>query len=112
MAESIAPAVLENLVHMPRQDFPIGYVVVAALLPPDVQVYTEASVSALAGIRQGACRELGDYWFDRSLSAVLRVSSVVVPSEHNFLLNPNHTDFRKISVYAAEPFHFDERLFH
>ena len=32
MAESIALAVLENLVHMTRQDFPRGYVCVAAVL--------------------------------------------------------------------------------
>jgi len=32
MAESVALAVLENLVHMSRQDFPTGYVCVAAVL--------------------------------------------------------------------------------
>ncbi len=33
MAESVALAVLENLVHMSPQDFPTGYVSVAAVLP-------------------------------------------------------------------------------
>jgi RES domain-containing protein len=36
MAESIALAVLENLVHMTRQDFPRGYVCVAAVLPDGI----------------------------------------------------------------------------
>ncbi len=35
MAESISLAVLENLVHMSRQDFPANYVSVAAVLPND-----------------------------------------------------------------------------
>ena len=37
MAESIALAVLENLVHMTRQDFPRGYVCVAAVLPDGIR---------------------------------------------------------------------------
>lgn len=51
MAESIALAVLKTP----------GYVVIAAILPSDVRVHTEASVSSLAGIPQSACRDLGDY---------------------------------------------------
>ncbi|HZQ55388.1 MAG TPA: RES family NAD+ phosphorylase [Bryobacteraceae bacterium] len=38
MAESVALAVLENLVHMTRQDFPRGYVVVAASIPDRLQI--------------------------------------------------------------------------
>src|ERR1035437_10313235 len=41
MAESVALAVLENLVHMSRQDFPNGYVCVAAVLPDSVNITTE-----------------------------------------------------------------------
>lgn len=36
MADSIALAVLENLVHLSRQDFPTGYVVIAARIPDDL----------------------------------------------------------------------------
>jgi hypothetical protein len=44
MAESIALAVLENLVHMSRKDFPSGYVCVAAVLPLDITVVQESAV--------------------------------------------------------------------
>lgn len=111
MAESIALAVLENLVHMPRQDFPMGYVVVTAILPLDIEVHTQASIASLSGIPQGESQHLGDYWFDNGLSAVLRVPSFVVQSEHNFLLNPTHPNFQKIAAIPAKPFHFDQRLF-
>lgn len=111
MAESVALAVLENVVHMSRLDFPTGSVVIAAILPRDVQIHTEASLSSMAGIFQSACQDIGNYWFDNRLSAVLTVSSVVVPGEHVFLLNPNHPEFRSISVNRPEPFHFDQRLF-
>jgi hypothetical protein len=38
MAQSVALAVLENLVHMSRQDYPTGYVVVAATVPDHVRI--------------------------------------------------------------------------
>ncbi len=41
MAQSIALAVLENLVHMTRQDYPLGYVVITAIVPDHVLVLDE-----------------------------------------------------------------------
>ena len=38
MAESVALAVLENLVHMSRQDFPTAYVCVTAVIPDGVNI--------------------------------------------------------------------------
>ena len=38
MAETVSLAVLENLVHMTKDDFPTGYVVVAAVVPEHVRV--------------------------------------------------------------------------
>ena len=50
MAESVALAVLENLVHMSRQDFPNGYVCVAAVLPDSVSITTEQDLRLQARI--------------------------------------------------------------
>jgi len=55
-------------------------------------------------------REIGDLWVKESRSAVLELPSVIVPGEHNYLLNPAHRDFRKISIAKPEPFAFDPRL--
>lgn len=33
MADSISLAVFENLVHLNREDFPVGYVVIGAVVP-------------------------------------------------------------------------------
>ena len=103
MASSIPLAVLENLVHMSRQDFPTGYVLVSAVIPEDFEIL---SLADDANPPEG-----GDEWFDSKASAVLRVSSVVVPGELNFLLNPAHPDFERIVVEPARPFEFDPRLF-
>ncbi len=41
MAQSVALAVLENLVHMSRQDFPTGYVRITATVPDDIAILSE-----------------------------------------------------------------------
>jgi len=55
-------------------------------------------------------RAIGDTWVADGRSAVLRVPSVVVPIEFNYVLNPNHPDFRRVRVGPPIPFPFDPRL--
>jgi RES domain-containing protein len=42
---------------------------------------------------------------------VLEVASAVVTHEHNYLLNPAHPEFAKITTDPPALFHFDPRLF-
>ncbi len=55
-------------------------------------------------------RRIGDSWIDGKRSAVLRVPSVIVPSEANYLINPEHPDFKSIHVGKPFKFEFDTRL--
>ena len=111
MAQSVALAVLENLVHMSRQDFPTGYVRITATVPDDIAILSEIDLRANRSLKDLSTRALGDAWLDREPSAVLKVRSAVVPEEWNYLLNPRHRDFSRIVVHQPEPFVFDERLF-
>lgn len=52
----------------------------------------------------------GAEWVQSQRSAALRVPSVVVPGEFNYLLNPTHRDFKRIKIGKPEPFSFDPRL--
>lgn len=109
MADSISLAVLENLVHLSREDFPIGYVVIGAVIPNHVPVLSPDDLAKFS--KPSSPREIGDRWLDEGASAVLRVPSVIVPQEFNYLLNPKHPDFAQIVVELPFPFTFDERLF-
>ena len=109
MAETVSLAVLENLVHMSREDFPAGYVLISAVLPDGIHVSDEDDVIKEFGRLEK--NRLGDLWIDRCSSAVLAVRSTVVPFERNFLLNPQHPGFAAITVEPAMPFSFDDRLF-
>jgi len=53
---------------------------------------------------------IGDAWFARGRTAVLRVPSVVVPVEYNYLINPAHPDAKRIAIGKPMAFPFDRRL--
>lgn len=59
MAESIALAVLENLVHMTRQDFPRGYVCVAASLPDGITMINEKDLRKHAALEGLSSEQVG-----------------------------------------------------
>lgn len=55
-------------------------------------------------------RQVGDAWIRRARCAILAVPSVIIPEEPNYLLNPAHPDFRKITIGSPTLFTFDPRL--
>ncbi len=111
MAQSVALAVLENLVHMSRQDYPTGYVVVAATVPDHVRVNEHLRYLDAKSPDAEQERAAGDHWLESGESAVLRVPSAVVAGDWNYLMNPQHLEFAQISIEPPELFQFDERLF-
>jgi RES domain-containing protein len=56
-------------------------------------------------------QQFGDAWVRQAHSAVLAVPSIIIPEELNYVLNPAHTDFRKITIAKSQDFVFDARLF-
>jgi RES domain-containing protein len=58
---------------------------------------------------QYTTRQLADEWLRRANSAVLSVP-FVTSGERNFLLNPEHPQFRQIDFHDPVPFRFDIRL--
>ncbi len=55
-------------------------------------------------------KAIGDRWIQQLRSPVLRVPSVIVPEEFNYLINPAHPDFAKIEIGQPVVYHFDPRL--
>jgi RES domain-containing protein len=112
-AQSLALATVELLAHISaKQARRIAFasveidvpepMAIAELdpLPPDWQA-VPAPPSTIAA---------GDAWLATGRQAILRVPSVIVPSEYNYLLNPQHADFAAIALVRTAPFTFDVRL--
>jgi RES domain-containing protein len=55
-------------------------------------------------------RAIGDLWVAQGSSLVLRVPSVIVPTEFNYILNPAHPAFADVTIGEPMPFPFDARL--
>ena len=55
-------------------------------------------------------QQFGDAWLRQARSAVLAVPSIIIPEEFNYVLNPAHADFQKITIGKSHDFTFDPRL--
>jgi RES domain-containing protein len=69
-------------------------------LPSDWRTYPAPAALALVGER----------WLRESMTAILSIPSVLIPHECNFVLNPNHKDFKRLEIGRAERFSFDPRM--
>lgn len=56
-------------------------------------------------------RDYGDRWIRAGRTIALHVPSAAIRGEWNVLLNPAHSDFRKLKIESARPFEFDLRMF-
>ena len=54
-------------------------------------------------------QRIGNKFVSDNIHLVLKVPSVIVQEDYNYLVNPNHIDFHKVKI--IQPFTFDERLF-
>ena len=54
--------------------------------------------------------EIGDHWVEERRSAVLALPSAISPADTNFLLNPEHADFKRIRIHPPIDYDFDPRL--
>jgi len=105
-------AALEILVHVnPRRPRPYT---AFSLQWPDSLIERRTLAQMPADWRQSppgvSTARLGDEWARQSRSAVLAVPSILIPEEWNFLLNPAHPDFGKITIGPPQAFAFDPRL--
>jgi RES domain-containing protein len=112
-AQSEALAALEVLVHLSSISQMPEYVCVKANIP-DHLILDIRDLGPLptdwASADAKQARGLGTRWIKEKSSAVLRIPSVVIPRESNFMLNPEHPDFTSIAVGTPLPFEFDLRL--
>lgn len=112
-AQSQSLAALEMLVHLDSSELLEKYVLLAVEF--DQSLITPVQPLALprnwrSDPPQAQVRSIGDDWVLSGSSAVLRVPSVLVPGENNFLLNPGHRDFASMRISKPLAFHFDPRL--
>ncbi len=113
ISDSLALAALETFVHLPKAGRGLEYVNFRVEIPDDLIEILEKSRLPQNWRQEpppDEIKQIGTDWVQRRSSAVLRVPSVIVPVESNFILNMSHPDTAKILVQKPEDFSFDPRM--
>jgi|WetSurMetagenome_2_1015567.scaffolds.fasta_scaffold151441_1 RES domain-containing protein len=109
-----ALAVLELLVHASIYLLPQNLVLITISIPDKVKI-NEYKIKELPDNWRTypapvQTQMLGDDWIKSKETLILKIPSVIIPSEYNFLLNPIHKDIKRIRIIKKEKFEFDKRL--
>ncbi|MBO6576833.1 MAG: RES family NAD+ phosphorylase [Rhodothermales bacterium] len=110
---SLSLAMLEMLVQAGDRSRLLNHVVLwAALEEDDITRLAPSDLPSdwKALPYRSATQQVGDKWLDSLKSLALAVPSVIVPVEWNYLINPDHPDFSKLTPSPPAPAAFDPRL--
>lgn len=114
-AESRALATLEISVHLDLgEDLPKDRYYVEIEIPDDITIF-EVSIADLPAQWDSKpptiiTQTIGDVFVFENQGAVLKVPSSIVPQEFNYLINPNHSEAKRIKVIRQTRLTFDTRL--
>jgi RES domain-containing protein len=112
VSASLALAAIETFVHLGADAVDLRFVHFRIDIPDDVAIERCRRPPARwrAEPPEDSSMRYGSAWLRRGSTAALEVPSVLVPSEKNYLLNPNHRDFARLHVNRPAPFVFDPRM--
>lgn len=115
-ASNRALACLETTVHLNAGGLPLNRYLVEVSIADDI--WTAAEVHDPSTLPVGwdaepaskTSLDFGDDWLKSARSSLLLVPSVIVPEEHNILVNPAHPDSGRISAKKIRKWLYDPRL--
>jgi RES domain-containing protein len=114
VSESLALSALETLVHLQKSHTHLAFISFRIEVPDEVRVEEIPRSKLPASWRKEPpskeTMEIGTRWAKGRSTAVLKVPSVIIPQEYNYVLNPLHPEFRKIGKVETGPFSFDPRM--
>lgn len=113
-ANSRALACLENVVHRSKLGLSASFSVMEISIPDSLTITTvnlkDLPLDWDQFEHMHLMQKIGDKWIEECKTAVLKVPSSIIHEEFNYLLNPNHPDFKKIKLAIVKPFLFDDRI--
>lgn len=114
-AESRALAMAEVAVHLSLATIPGDYVMIEIEIPDSLKIQSlkQSELTPDWNIHppDSHTLKIGDNFIDSGKHVILKVPSAVVKGDFNFLINPQHKDFKKIRIIEITNFPFDKRMF-
>lgn len=113
-AQSLSLACLENVVHRNKDGLNSLFKAITLEVPDNLTI-KEINEQDLIGDWSDFdnieyTRQLGDYWYDSLETLILKVPSVIIKNEFNYLLNTQHPDFAQLKIIRIDEFIFDSRI--
>jgi len=111
-SQSVALCVTEIAVHVPLGIIPENYMLIHIEIP-DNEIFESKKLPSDWQLfpHSDSTQQLGDAFLKNKKFLVIKVPSAVVQGDFNYLINPQHPDFKKVKIIKKEKFSFDQRLF-
>lgn len=112
-AGSRAMAVMEVLVHLRPENLDSEYILAVFEVPEDkIKTLTVHDLPVDWKVEPGieALKEFGNKFVKEKEYLLMKVPSVLVEEEFNFIMNPGHLDAKRIKLISKRPFKFDVRF--
>lgn len=113
-AGSRALACLENLVHRSGEWQGKMYKVMLIEIPDNIKIDNIEEEDLKKNWERidnfYYCQTKAGKCLNEGTAAVLKVPSVIIKKEYNYLINPQHPDFKLIKLTGVEDFNFDLRF--
>ncbi len=114
-SDSRSLCTVEVAVSLPIGLFPDGFEMLLIDIPDELEILEVKTDNLPMDWKKPDYSEetqcIGDQFILDNRYAVMKVPSAVVPGDFNYLLNPGHKDFGKITKIRQEPYEFDGRFF-
>lgn len=105
---------LEYFVHLDPEDPPDDLVLATADIPDAVSRKRVRASELPQHWREtpapSQLAQIGDVFVNEAESCLLLVPSALAVNENNWLINPQHPDFKQIALNPPEPLQYDARM--
>lgn len=113
-AESRALAMAEVLVHLSMATLPGDYGMMEIYIPENIEI-AQLDIKMLGKMwnqfpPSKETQNIGNHFISSNKACILKVPSAVVKGDNNYLINPHHQDFKKVTVKSIVDFPFDKRI--
>jgi RES domain-containing protein len=108
-------AMLEYFVHLDPEDAPDDLVLATADVPDNLSRERLQTGEMPSCWRETPAppelAQIGDEFVKKAENCLLLVPSALAVNENNWLIDPQHSEFKKIALHAPEPLRYDPRMF-
>ena len=114
-SNSRALCTTEIAAHTPLGILPSDYFLISFEVPDLISIF-EVNTSKLPSNWKDfppskSTQRIGDKFIFENNFLLMKVPSVIVQGEYNYLFNPHHKSFKQINILKVEAFEFNKRLF-